>query len=268
MTNENKEQLYNQLQSRSYKIGHIPSEHIKILTVRNRLVATLQNYCIISGMPKAGKSTYMAGLTASSFTIDCIFQMKLQHPPNRKKVCYIDTESSEWDFYRQINRITKLCYRNEKPNELDAFAVREDNHKMIIAYIELYLQKNPDCYCVIIDGLLDLIMNFNDEVESRMLVQWLKKVTKEYNILIIAVLHLGKKDGQTLGHLGSNTDRYAVSTLEVIKDKEQQTFILQSKFMRSDADFEPVAIRFGEGQYYEVDYNPTPQQNFKQKKGS
>ena len=72
--------------------------------------------------------------------------------------------------------------------------------------------------------MLDLIHNFNDEVESKMLIEWLKFLTNEYNVLIIGVVHLGKRDNHTLGHFGSMVDRYAQSVVEVVKDKENDIF--------------------------------------------
>jgi len=262
MTNETTK-FAEQLETRRYNPEYTPPEDYRVLTIRNKLVGSLQGYVVFSGLPKAGKSTFMAATIASALHPSDMFNIKINFPENRKRLCYIDTESSDYDFYRQMERIKTLTTFSKIPGNLDAFSVREDNHIVIQEYIKIYLEKTPECSVLIVDGLLDLCLNFNDEVESRKLVQWLKYITKVYNILIITVLHLGKKEGATLGHLGSATDRYAVSTLEVVKDKEQQTFTLQSRFMRSDADFEPVSIKNFDGVFHEVPYEMTLQQNFK-----
>jgi len=266
MTNEQKEDFLKQLESRRYNPNYIPQPDHRILTIGNKLVGSLQNYVVISGLPKAGKSTFVSAAVSSAIQPSDVFDIKINLPDERKRICYIDTESSDYDFFRQMERIKNFSLRTNLPNNFDAYSVREDTPNTIRKYIDNYIELHKDCSLIIIDGLLDLILNFNDELESRKLVNWIKKITKVYNILIIAVLHLGKKDGMTLGHLGSMTDRYAVSTIEIIKDKEQQTFLMQSKFMRSDIDFEPICLKNFNGTFQQIPYEPTIQHNFKQNK--
>jgi len=194
-------------------------------------------------LPKAGKSTFLAAAIASAFQPGDVFGMKVHFPENRRKISYFDTESSDFDFYRQVNKIKHFSNLNNLPSWADCFTVREDGPGEIRALIVNYLENNPDCPIVIIDGLLDLIFDYNSEVESRKLVNWFKKLTKIYNCLFVGVLHQGKGLGaQTLGHLGSNCDRWASSTLEIVKDKDKKTFTLQPRFLRSSEDFEPVVL--------------------------
>jgi hypothetical protein len=117
----------------------------------------------------------------------------------------------------------------------------------------------------VLDGLLDLILNYNSEEECRLLIQFIKRITAQFNILLITVLHLGKKDKETLGHLGSASDRYAQSTLIIEKDKDQQTYNLSPKFMRSDADFETVSIKNFQGVWHEVAYEAPANEQIKRK---
>lgn len=261
----NRNELLQQLSQRKYNPDYIPPPDHKLFTIKNKIVGTLQNFCVFSGLPKTGKSTFLSALIASSLHPFDFFQMKINFPENRKKLCYIDTESSSYDFFRQMERIKKFIGLNRMPENLDAFQVREDNHITIMQYIELYLSENADCCVLLIDGLLDLISNFNDETESKALIQWIKRITKQYNCLIITVIHLGKKDNQTLGHLGSMADRYAQSTLLIEKDKEQQCFTLSSKFMRSDEDFDPITIKYINGSYVEYYLQKSSEQEIKEK---
>ena len=80
------------------------------------------------------------------------------------------------------------------------------------------------------------------------------KITKEFDITLIGVLHTGKGNNETLGHLGSNTDRWANSTLIVEKDKVTKQHILKPKFLRSDSDFDPVAIVNYDGKWMQQHY--------------
>jgi archaellum biogenesis ATPase FlaH len=264
MTNET--EILEKLDSRRYNPDYIPQPDVKLFTIKEKLVGSAGNWITLTGLPKTGKSFFLSAITASAFTPLDIFGMKLNLPVNRKKICYLDTESSEYDMYRQMERIRKFIRIDRLPSKLDAFNVREDNNIVILSYITAYLDINPDCSVLIADGILDLIINYNDETESRRLIQFFKMITKKYNILVITVLHLGKKDNHTLGTLGSASDRYAQSTLVIEKNKENQTFTIQSRFMRSDLDFDPIAIQFYDGEYREVDYQAPKEINTRTKK--
>lgn len=254
MTNgQDKLTLEEKLAARKYKPDFIPPQSQVIFTIDDKPIGTIQNFIVFSGLPKAGKSTFLAAAIASAFQPGNVFGMKVHFPENRRKIAYFDTESSDFDFYRQVNKIKHFSNLNNLPPWADCFTVREDGPAEIRALIVNYLENNPDCPIVIIDGLLDLIFDYNSEVESRKLVNWFKKLTKIYNCLFVGVLHQGKGLGaQTLGHLGSNCDRWASSTLEIVKDKDKKTFTLQPRFLRSSEDFEPVVLMNIAGNWQQI----------------
>jgi hypothetical protein len=202
---------------------------------------------------KAGKSTFICAMISSVFNTYDIFTMKLQSPPGRQRICLIDTESSDYDFFRTINKIKGFAELNELPPYFDAYQVREDSSKAICKMIERYLELNQDCSILVVDGLLDLLVNLNDEKESSLLTKWLKKITKQHNILLISVLHQSKSNLATTGHIGSASDRFAQSTLDITKDKDKNTYVLSSRFMRSDSDFEPVTLMNFQGVFQQVE---------------
>jgi hypothetical protein len=217
------------------------------------LVGSLSNFCIFSGLPKAGKSSYLMGAIASSLIHHEIFSMKINFPTDRRKICLFDTESSDYDFYMNLKKIKSFSGLITLPDYFNAYQVREDGSGIIRKMIERYLELNTDCSVIIVDGLLDLLVNYNDERESSLLTKWLKKITKQYNILLISVLHQSKSNLSTTGHIGANSDRFAQSTLDIVKDKEKNTYILTSRFMRSDIDFEPVTLMNFNGVFQQVD---------------
>jgi hypothetical protein len=246
--------FYEELQLNKYKPGFIPDKEQILFQINNNTIGSIQSYAVISGLPKSGKSTFVSSIVASSFIEDDIFGMKLKTLPQRGRVCYIDTESSQHDFYSHMTRIKNLAKLTELPNTFDAFCLRKEDPGTIKKMIDSYLNQTPDCSIVIIDGLLDLCLDFNDIVECRMIVNWLKNITTVHNLFLLGILHTGKRDGQTLGHLGSNTDRWSQSTLEVKKD-DQGNFELSPKFLRSSKNFTPIKIRYDdfEMQFVQVD---------------
>jgi hypothetical protein len=241
------------LTKRQYNPDYIPNKENIVFTIGNKHVGSLQNYITFSGLPKAGKSTFVAGAIASAFVPYEVFGMKIHFPADRRKLCYFDTESSDYDFFRQMNKVKSFCEHNNLPDWFNAYQVREDSSVAVRKMVERYLENNPDCSVIIVDGLLDLLNNYNDEKESIFVTKWLKKITKVYNVLLITVLHQSKSNNQTTGHIGSNSDRYAQSTLDILKDKERNCYVLSSRFMRSDADFEPITLMNFNGTFQQIE---------------
>lgn len=239
--------------SRLYKKSDSIQQNI-VLKIREKIIGTLQNFVIFSGLPKASKSTFLAATVASSFTPYDVFSIKVTPPELRKKILFVDTESSAFDFQRQMEKIRKHTNQTELPRNLAAISVREDEPGTIFQLIEWYLSTNPDCAIIFLDGVLDVCWNYNDERESRIVINWFKRITKRYDCLIVGVIHLSKGTGTTLGHLGSLADRYAQSTVEIVRNIETKQFVLKPKFLRSSDDFDPVAIQFITDDFYQVEY--------------
>jgi hypothetical protein len=244
--------LQNRLELRHYKNDYTPAREDLVLVIGGKKVGTLQNFVTFTGHAKSGKSTYLAGTIARALSFDAkIKSIDLVLPEKRRKLCLFDTEQSEHDFYSSLNKIKNMAKIETLPQWFNAYAVREDDADVIKQMIEVYLINNPDCSVLIIDGLLDLIHTFNDEIIAKQLIQWLKFITKKYNILVIGVIHLTKKDNNTLGHLGSALDRYSQSVVEITKDVESGTMVMQPRLMRSDLEFDAVAIKYNNGDYVE-----------------
>lgn len=207
------------------------------------VIGTAGNFVSITGLPKARKSTIVGAMIASFMIGRPIYTLSLKIHKEKNKIVIFDTEQSDFDFNRNIAAIEKLTGYNKKEifTFLDAYLLREDDPQMILMLINEYLKINPDTAIVVIDGLLDLIDNMNDEAGSKRLIRTLKIWAKKHDILIITVLHLGKKDMSSIGHIGSASDRYAQSTLTVEKTKDGNTTI-SGKYLRSAKDFEQIEI--------------------------
>jgi hypothetical protein len=246
--------MYSELLKNAYKRDYLPPQEQILLSIQGQNIGSMQNYVIISGLPKSGKSTFTTSIVASSFNTWDIFGMKLQTLPGRSRILYIDTESSEYDYYKHMSRIKNVANKDNIPMFFDSFCLRKEGPETIKLMIQAYLENTPDCSVIILDGLLDIVMNYNDEIECRKVVNWIKEITTLNNLLLIGILHTGKNEGKTLGHLGSNTDRWAQSTLAV-KKEESGSFILESKFLRSSGGFIPIEIR------YDIDQNKFIQVN-------
>lgn len=244
MADINKIDVLNEtLKNKRYKNGYTPPEEDKLLTISDKVVGTVGNFCVYSGLPKAGKSTFLSATIASAITKDSIFDINFLSNIDKANTRFalFDTESSESDFYKSLDRIKSLCYLKNLPSFFDAYRLRDCDHSQNKQLIEHYVSTYAP-QAIVIDGLLDLLMNFNDEIESRNLINWLKRLTDVYKCFVLGVIHTGKGNGLTLGHLGSMLERYAQSVLLISKDEERHTIDLTARYMRSDAHFNDISI--------------------------
>lgn len=254
MTNENK--LSEKLLSRRFKNGAaIPTENV-VFTIQDKTIGCTQSFVTFSGLPKQGKSLFITSAIASAYNQDKVFNMKINFPKGRERLCYIDTESSDYDYYKVLERMRKQMQLPQLPENFDSFLFREDSHSDIIEMIEVYLKQHPECSVLVIDGVLDLIADFNNVEQSFYLIQWLKKISKVHDLLIFLVLHLGKKEGNTLGHIGSYLDRKSQSVLKIEKNKQQKTIDLTAQFLRSADDIDTIAIRHDGQKWVQAEHIP------------
>lgn len=224
----------------------IKQDHL-FFCIDNNIIGTSGNFISFTGLPKSSKSTFICGVIASAIARTQVFGFNILTYPhlNKSRIALFDTEQSPFDFQNKANLIKKLSGVKDIYKNLDVFSVIEYDAWTILNMINTYLVNTPETAVLIIDGILDLIDNFNDERQAKKLIKILRKWAKKHEILIIIVLHLGKKDNMALGHLGSASSRYCQSELEIIKNKEG-TFSCQPRMLRSAGNFKPIEIYYNE----------------------
>lgn len=215
--------------------------------IAGSVIGTAGNFIALTGAAKAGKSTFISAMISSFITGKPYFNFNLRSYKEKYKICLFDTEQSPYDFNRGIKRIENFTGYERKGvfKFFNAFLCAGDNSNDILRLINEYIINTPELAILIIDGILDCIENMNDESSSKKLIRILKRWAKKHDILIIIVLHVGKKDLQSIGHIGSASDRYAQSTLLVEKTKNK-TFTCGPKLLRSAKDFEQIEIIYSE----------------------
>ena len=215
------------------------------LSIDGNTIGTQGNFIALTGLPKAGKSTFVSAIIAAGITGIDTLNFKVHTYENNFRIALFDTEQSAYDFNRTVKRVEKFS-NYDRPGVFkffDAFLFSGDSAADIMQAINHYLKTAENIGILIIDGILDLIDNMNDESASKRLIRQLKRWARKYGILIITVLHLGKKDMSSIGHIGSASDRYAQSTLTIEKNKIGN-FECRPKFLRSAKDFETIEIMY------------------------
>lgn len=179
----------------------------------------------IKGKAKAGKTTVMALLTARMLAND--FTDKLEVFSRSKgalRILHVDSEqhprSVAWKqktVYRLIDADPGDPLSNYAVLSLREFSFSD---RWDIAKEAIHDFK-PDF--VLIDGIVDMIADFNDSAESKAFISELMALASRENCAICCVLHenKGKGDNTMRGHLGTElsvkcSETYQVSQLNGI----------------------------------------------------
>ena len=136
------------------------------------------------------------------------------------KVMFIDTEQNEKNVARVARRIHALAGLDVHKNSgrLLCYALRKmDMNKRWQFIQDRVSEERPDL--LIIDGIADLIADFNNIAESQEIIGKLMATSTEFNLSIIFVLHTNKskEDNNMKGHLGTMAVQKCSDVFEVVK---------------------------------------------------
>lgn len=189
-------------------------------------MALVQLMAAILGNDSTRAQTYVGGLSVPQRTID-----HLGHQP---RVLYVDTEMEKLNSAKNLRRVHWLCdwdmqTPHENFNVLWLRNVTEDKERGLKAFeyrfrlIRLAIEMlSPDV--VFIDGIRDIIGDFNNNEESSELVGKLMALAQDRDICIWNVLHMNPRPGnddesKMRGHLGTELGNKVSDTLVCVKQK-------------------------------------------------
>ena len=140
---------------------------------------------------------------------------------NDCKVMFIDTEQNEKNVARVARRIHAMAGIDIHKNSgrLLCYALRKMEMNKRWQFIQDRItEERPDF--VIIDGIADLIADFNNIGESQEIIGKLMATSTEFNLSIIFVLHTNKSkdDSNMKGHLGTMAVQKCSDVFEVVKN--------------------------------------------------
>jgi hypothetical protein len=181
-------------------------------------IFTLGDLSLIQGRQKS-KKTFFTSVICTAILNEYSFIDKLSpEPPEGTTIVVFDTEQS--DYYGQITN--KRIHKMSGGVEFYYFALRDSNPKERQDILEHFLSthKGKISY-ILIDGIVDLLYDFNDLKECSELVQWVMRITKEYNVHCSCILHENNADGKARGHVGTMLAQKAETVLRIKKNEKQ-----------------------------------------------
>ena len=186
--------------------------------------AKLGDLHIVSGKSGHGKTAFMSQIMAS---ILCgrfggmKFDLETDKPP---VVLYIDTEQSKDDTIAIKNRVCTMAGLDYNQRSDTFFVARlrdtvnaEERYRQIL---QLLWELRPTV--VFIDGLLDIVDDYNDQKQCTPIIRELMAVATFYNISTWCVLHENPTTDKMVGSLGSIAQRKVTEVFIIKKHKKDK----------------------------------------------
>lgn len=202
------------------KVTDTIQEPQPIIKQGDKIVVSRGNILTVQGRAKAYKTFLVSGMVAAA--LDEGLGMNGTKDVNR--VLYVDTEQS--DAHTQI--VLKRIYRildiplDTEDDSVIMLALRKENasERLKIA-CEAIEELRPDM--VVVDGIRDLLQDFNSIDESSKVVGKLMELSASYNCAIVTIIHQNKGDSNARGHLGTELMNKSETVLQVVRDKSVAT---------------------------------------------
>ena len=183
-----------------------------------------------SGMGKTQTSTLLMA-TYLGATIEGI---ELIWEKQDIKVLYVDTEMEKGNTQLVVARIAQLCgcVVSQLKGKLNVLRLRdEDNHAMIWKKIlKAIYEIQPNV--VFLDGMIDIIGDFNDNKEASAIVRKVMKLADYYAVCMWTVMHQNPGSTKMVGHEGSFMERKSTMVLQTQKiadDEEKRLYHFEVK---------------------------------------
>lgn len=171
-------------------------------------------------------------------------------PANKGLVAWVDTEQSPYDAQKIVKRIKTMCGNED---DLMFYALRKYGAKDRVSKVESLLTKHGEKIDVlVIDGVRDLVNDFNDATESSKLISKLMAWSIDYDCHISVVLHANKSDGNMRGHLGTELENKSETVFSVTKDQNIKDVSLVEEQFGRGKEIESFEIKINKNGLPEV----------------
>jgi hypothetical protein len=198
-----------------------------LLKLGDHTICTPGNIVNLQGPPKVAKSAVIGAILAAT----------IAQPGNRgdtlgfsaeslagRAVLHFDTEQSHHAHDALVRRAYLRANRRERVASLHSYCLTGMEPSMcwdtLMNKLREAAGRHGGVMIVIIDGIADFCVDPNDAVECFSLVRRLHRIASEYGCGVLTVLHEnpGSGSGKARGHLGSQLERKAETSLRLKKD--------------------------------------------------
>lgn len=162
----------------------------------------------------------------------------------KSNVIIFDTEQSRFHSQKILKRLSKILGVDNQPENIKLYGIKRYTSDIRRKIIETVIKRDrPDV--VIIDGVRDLVLDFNDLRETSEVKDWIMMLADKYDCHISMVLHMNKNDMNPRGHLGSELVNKSETVLQVRKEDDSIS-IIEPAETRGES-FNPIRMRIISG---------------------
>lgn len=234
--NDPRGRLLSRLTARRFDPRTEPPQKRVVFEAMGVPVCTEGNLTVISALPGAGKSAYIASFMAAAMASAESADTLGIYGPNKSGglLLHIDTEQDPNDSWHLAKRAMRRAEVTSRPDWLHSYSLadfkREDRRAALLTLLEANCER--PIFAVLIDGGADLIASVNDEEEAIAFVEQLHQLAIRFRAPVIVVLHINKgQNAKTRGHLGSELSRKC-ETEFLLTQKDDVTTVTQTKVRR------------------------------------
>lgn len=196
-------------------------------TTKNIPIFSKGDLSLLQGAQKTKKTWLLSSFATALLNNDIYTDMF--YTECNGKVAYFDTEQSLYFAQITNQRIAKIS----GTEDYFYFALREYSPEQRMQIIQYFVSTHKDVEFVFIDGIVDLLYDFNDLKECSNLVQWIMQLTKKHEFHCLTILHENFADKKARGHIGSMLSQKAETVLRIEKSRhDENTSTISSKDTR------------------------------------
>lgn len=192
----------------SVDVGKEPT----ISSIGDVSILTTGNLSVITGKAKSRKTFLASGIAASMLSGDCLGVSTDEPAP----VLFLDTEQSLHKVHHITKRILRLAGLDPARNNplLSVYFLKPLSPKERTEILKVAIDKHKP-KLIIIDGVRDLLYDFNSISESFEIVNLLMRLSVDFQCHIMSIIHTNKGNGELRGHAGAELLNKAETVFEV-----------------------------------------------------
>lgn len=187
-------------------------------------IGTYGNFSFIQGPPKTKKTFLTSLFSAAYLGGECDrFAGKIKGHNDGKILMHFDTEQGKFHAQRTFKRVLEMTGVGSE--RYKTYGLRGVGYKDRLRAIEIAIEDTKNLGLVIIDGIADLMSDVNNIEEANELVQKIMRLSQQYNIHIMTIIHSNFGSDKPTGHLGSAMEKKAETQIQLQKDDADSNII-------------------------------------------
>ena len=221
----------------------------------NCRLLTLKSFSLLQGKQKSKKTTFLSMMIAAYISPNVSNQaIRFQCEGEQGKVLYIDTEQGQSQGSVTMKRILKMAKLEDSEN-LIYYDFRELAPELRKKLLLGAINRHEGIKIVVIDGLVDLMTDFQDAREAHALISSILKICSKYDVHVIGVLHQNKNNENARSFVGLISSQKC--EMEIALENLGDITTVECRNSRGKP-FEKFAFRWDNGKFPRIDQDYKP----------